>query len=502
MSEERTYDVLVIGAGSAALSAAIAAVDEGARVAVLEKAPREERGGNSALTEHMRFPYNNVEELLPLLDNPSDRDIEAIRERLPKRDQADLWDEVMRVTQGQSDPELLEVHVREAYPTVLWLRSKGHTWMPSYANPLAGNVVSMSGGGYGLQQRNFLYLESRNVDIYYQAAFRELMTDKTGAVIGANVLLPEGYQQFSAKATVIACGGFEGNAEMRARYLGPGWDTVKMRGVPYNTGDGLQAALAIGAMAYGSWSSCHASPQDVNRPWFGLPSNQADGRGQGDWSRYAYPYSIMVNKNGERFVDEADDYRALTYAKMGRAILAQPGGVAFQIFDAKARRLGLGLETYDRVGATGAKADTLEDLAKKLSIDPEGLVRTVREFNAAIQHGELNPNPWRGDGKRTAGIPIRKSNYSISIEEPPFEGYAVCCGITFTFGGLKVDPKTAQVQHVAGRPIPGLYTAGEMLGGLWHWNYASGSGMMAGATFGRIAGTNAAKAALQLVRAK
>ena len=203
----------------------------------------------------------------------------------------------------------------------------------------------------------------------------------------------------------------------------------------------------------------------------------------------------MVNINGERFIDESYDLRGRTYAAMGRAILSQPGGIAFQILDAKARKMDLYPMNYD--DATTEKADTLEALAAALDINAANLVRTVREFNAAIQPGTFNPDRHKLDGKHTAGLTINKSNYSMSIEEGPFEGFPVRCGMTFCYGGLKIDPKNGQVQHVAGRPIPGLYAAGEMAGGLWVGNYASGSGMMAGATFGRIAGNGAATAALQ-----
>jgi tricarballylate dehydrogenase len=490
---ELYYDVVVVGAGNAALSAAMAALEQGVRVGVLEKAPKSERGGNSTLTGHMRFAYNGVEDLIALIDDPSEHDIRMMADLLPRRTEADLWDEIMHVTEGQADPELLEIHVRESYRTVRWLREKGHSWVPSYANPTTGNIVSMNGGGYGLQQRNFAYLERHNVPIHYETAATELIVDNRGRVVGVRALDPEGYVVFRAKAVVLACGGFESNPEMRARYLGPRWDTVKMRGVPYNTGDGLKMALEIGAMPYGSWSSCHASPQDYNRPPFTLPSAMTVGGNE--WNRYAYPFGIMVNTEGQRFVDEAEDIRALTYAKMGRAILAQPGGIAFEVFDAKVRRLGLLPPTYDK--ATGERAETLEGLAEKLGINVKNFLATVKAFNSACRPGEYNPNPFKPDGKGTEGIYPPKSNYAVPIDEPPFEGYAVCCGITFTFGGLKVDPKTCQVQHVSGRPVPGLYTAGEMLGGLWHWNYPSGSGMMAGATFGRIARTSAGRAARQ-----
>jgi tricarballylate dehydrogenase len=210
-----------------------------------------------------------------------------------------------------------------------------------------------------------------------------------------------------------------------------------------------------------------------------------------------YPYSIMVNSAGERFIDEADDIRALTYAKMGRAILSQPGGIAFQITDARVRKLGLYRTAYDH--ATGSTAGTLSELAETLAIDPHALAETVRTFNASVPTDRTaNPNPFHRDNVGTQGLAIPKSNFAMTISEPPFEGYAVLCGITFTFGGLKIEPRTGQVQHVAGRPLPGLYAAGEMVGGLFHGNYASGSGMMAGATWGRIAGTHAARAAARL----
>lgn len=488
-NEQACYDVLVVGAGNAALAAAMAALEQGASVGILEKAPRAERGGNSTLTGHMRFAYNSVEDLVPLLKDPSPEDLAAIADRLPRRTEADLWDETMLTTEGMADQELLKVHVGESYNTVRWLASKGHTWEPSYANPTSANVVSMSGGGAGLQQRNFAYLEEYGASFHYEAAVTELLQDDRGRVNGVRVLTPRGVDTVRARAVVLACGGFEANPEMRARYLGPRWDTVKMRGVPYNTGEGLRMALAVGAMPYGSWSSCHASPQDVARPAFSQPS--AAG-GSNEFNRYVYPFSIMVNRLGQRFVDEADEIRALTYAKMGRAILAQPGGVAFQVLDAKARRLKLYPASYAH--ATGAKADTLEGLAQQLGIDVAGFVQTVWQYNAAIPAGARpNPNPFRKDGVGTVGLKPPKSNFALSVEEPPFEGWAVCCGITFTFGGLKIDPQTAQVQHVAGWPIPGLYAAGEMVGGLFHWNYPSGSGMMSGATFGRIAGASAAR---------
>jgi tricarballylate dehydrogenase len=488
-NEPLHYDVLIVGTGNAACTAALSALEKNVTVGLLEKAPQQDRGGNSALTGHMRFVFGGIDDLRPLVKNTSEAELQGLIDRLPRRTVEDSWDEVMSVTSGQSDPDLLQVHVTESSNTMHWLAEKGQDWVPATGmQALGDNILIMNGGGYGMQQRYYAALDRGGAKIHYQTAAIELIQEN-GRVVGVYAITPTGVRKFTAGAVVLACGSFEASPELRARYLGSGWDTVRIRGVPYNTGEGLLMAMDIGAMSHGSWTTCHASPQDINVPEYTVPSSFAMSNGDST-DRYVYPYSIMVNTNGERFVDEGEDTRGRTYAKMGRSILAQPGGVAFQILDAKARRMNLYPSNY--AGATGAKSNTLEGLAEELGINSENFVKTVTEFNAAIQPGEFNPNRHRVDGKGTAGITPRKSNYALSIEEGPFEGWAVRCGMTFCFGGLKIDAQTAQVQHVAGWGIPGLYTAGEMVGGLWVGNYASGSGMMAGATFGRIAGTNAA----------
>jgi tricarballylate dehydrogenase len=483
------YDVLIVGGGNAACSAAHAALEQTKSVAIIEKSTKRDRGGNSAMTGHIRFVFNGIEDLRPLVRGMSDDELRKLLDcGLPKRDEQTFWDEIMRATNNQSDPDLLQVHVTQSLETVQWLAAKGHDWVP--ASLTNDNVLTMNGGGAGLQKRNFEILERNKVIFHYETAAIELIQDRTGRVTGVRALTPAGFAVFNAKAVVLACGGFEANAEMRARYLGPGWDTIRVRGVPFNTGDGLRMAMNIGAMPHGSWTTCHASPQDIDIPPFTVPSVHVHADST---NRYMYPYGIMVNTKGERFVDEVWDTRGRTYASMGRAILAQPGGVAFQILDAKIRKMNLYTSNYKK--ATTESADTLEKLADKLDLPVRTFVQTVREFNAAVQPGRYNPDRHQLDGKCTKGITPAKSNYALEIDEAPFEAFPVRCGITFTFGGLKIDPETAQVQHVAGRPIPGLFAAGEMVGGLFVGGYASGSGMMAGATFGRIAGTSASRLA-------
>ena len=490
MDTEVWTQVIVVGAGNAALSAAVAARECGAEVVVLEKAPRQHRGGNSALTVHMRFPYDGMDDLTPLLSGVPAPDLRRMAERIGRYTRTDYYDDIMTVTEGKSDPELAEVLVSQAGPAVRWMSSHGHTWVPTYANPVSANVVSFNGGGYGLQEQWFRTAKKIGVSVYYDTTAIGLLQDSQGRVTGVRAETSEGYCTFRGKAVVLACGSFESSPEMRARYLGPEWEAVKLRGVPYNTGDGLTMGRESGALPYGSWSSCHASPQDLNRPPFDVPG--PDIRGD-FWSRYSYPFGVMVNLNGRRFIDEGETWRGLTYAKIGKAILAQPQGMAFQIFDRKHQQLEV-IRGYEK--ATRFKAHTLEILAQQLGIeDIATFTHTVREFNAAVRQGEFNP--FKLDGKSAMGVTPPRTNWALPIDTPPFEGFPVVCGMTFTFGGLRVTPD-CQVVHTMDYPIPGLYAAGEMVGGLWHGNYPSGAGMMAGTVFGRISGTHAADEALQI----
>ena len=480
----------MVGAGNAAMAAAVAAREQGAQVVVLEKAPKSQRGGNSALTVHMRFTYRGIKDLLPLLSDVGEEEKQSLTERVGDYTESDYYDDIMAVTDGQSDPALAGILVSESYGTVGWMRSYGHAWIPSHESPTSANVVSFDGGGFAMQERWFKAAEQLGVPVHYDTEAVELLRDRSGAVTGVMARTGERDVRYNSRAVILACGSFESSPEMRAEYLGDGWDNVKLRGVPFNTGDGLNMALDLGAQRYGSWSTCHASPQDSNRPAYDLPGPGVSGV---YWSRYSYPFGITVNIDGRRFVDEGETWRGLTYAKTGRAILSQPRGIAFQVFDAEQRRKGL-IRGYE--DATVYKANTLEELARDLEIrDVKSFLETVRQFNDSIQGGEFHP--FSLDGKAAPGLTPPKSNWALPIATPPFEAYPTICGMTFTYGGLKITP-SAEVLHESDRVIPGLYAAGEMVGGLWHDNYPSGGGMMAGAVFGRIAGTKAAQEVLSV----
>jgi tricarballylate dehydrogenase len=283
--------------------------------------------------------------------------------------------------------------------------------------------------------------------------------------------------EVSARCVVLAAGGFQANTEMRARYLGPGWELAKIRGTRFNTGDGIRMALEIGAMPTGNWSGCHAVGWDRNAPEFG---DLAVGD---NFQKHSYPWGIMINADGERFVDEGADFRNYTYAKYGRVILMQPGQFAWQVFDAKI--IPMLRDEYRIKQVTKVRAETLEELAKKL--DDVDAARAANDQN--LQQGGAHRHciqSQRQGRRRTDGLAVNKSNWANTIDQAPFEAYAVTCGVTFTFGGLKIDTE-GRVIDTDGHAIPGLHAAGELVGGLFYFNYPGGTGLMAGAVFGRIA---------------
>jgi tricarballylate dehydrogenase len=288
------------------------------------------------------------------------------------------------------------------------------------------------------------------------------------------------------KAVVLAAGGFESNPEWRTRYLGPGWDLAKVRGTRFNTGDGIRMALDAGAEPCGNWSGCHAVGWDRNAPEFG---DLAVGDG---FQKHSYPFGVMLNANGERFVDEGADFRNYTYAKYGAVILRQPGQFAWQIFDRKVTHLLR--DEYRIRQVTKVTANTLEELVGKLDdVNALKALETLRAYNASIRT-DIAFDPNIKDGRRTEGLAVPKSNWANVLDSPPYEAYAVSCGITFTFGGLRITTD-AQVVDTDGMAMPGLYAAGELVGGLFYFNYPGGTGLMSGAVFGRIAGSSAGRAA-------
>jgi tricarballylate dehydrogenase len=487
------YDVVVIGGGNAAFCAALAARESGASVLVLECAPIDERGGNSRFTAGaMRVAYNGVDDLARLMPDLTDEDKANTDFGAYPEDQ--FYDDLCRVTQYRTDSQLAEMLVGRSFETMLWMRSKGIRFAPIYGRQAfkvdgkfkfwGGLTVEAWGGGPGLIDALYNAAERDGIEVWYESRAIELIHDD-GGVRGVVVRKNGRIVNVAAHSVVIASGGFEANAEWRTRYLGPGWDVAKVRGTRFNTGDGIRMALEIGAMPYGNWSGCHAVGWDRNAPEFGDLS-VGDG-----FQKHSYPFGIIVNGRGRRFVDEGADFRNYTYAKYGRAVLEQPGQFAWQIFDRKVAHLLRDEYRIKRVSKVSAA--TLEELAGKLEdVDANGFLEEVGTYNAAVQ-SEVAFNPNVKDGRSTRGLAINKSNWANTIDTPPFEGYAITCGITFTFGGLRIDSKGAVI-NTDGAPIRGLYAAGELVGGLFYFNYPGGTGLMSGSVFGRIAGTSAARA--------
>ncbi len=489
------YDVIVVGKGNAALCAALSAQEHGAKVLMLEAAPEEESGGNSRFAGGvMRFAFDSVEDLRKIADL-SDQEIASSDFGTNTREE--FFDDMFRLTQFRTDPELCETLIDSSLATMIWLRSKGARFVPNFGRQ-SGMVggkrkffgrmpIEANGGGPGLVENLTRTAIKHGIEISYETRAVSLIYDGE-QVSGVRAKQRGKPVELRAKSVVLACGGFEANPEWRTRYLGPGWELAKVRGTRFNVGDGLRMALDIGAAPYGNWSGCHATGWDRYAPEFG---DLAVGD---QFEKHSYIFGLLINADGRRFVDEGADFHSFTYAKYGAEVLKQTGQFAWQVFDNKVKHI---LRPEYRVKqVTKVTADTLEELAQKLEgVNPEGFLKTVREFNAAVR-ADVPFDHTIKDGKCTTGIEPPKSNWAQPLDAPPFEAYATTCGITFTFGGVRIDRDSGQVLDLNLNRIPGLYAAGEMVGGLFYFNYASGTGLVSGAVFGRIAGRGAAAVAV------
>ncbi len=486
------FDIVVVGGGNAALCAALAAREKGASVAVLERATEEELGGNSRFTAGaFRFAYRGVEDLQAVMPDLSEEEIARTDFGTYTEDQ--FFDDMFRVTRYRTDPTLCELLVRRSFEAMRWLREKGVRFQPIYGRQAfkvdgkfkfwGGLTVEAWGGGPGLVDSETAIAKNLGIEIRYGCRALGLLYDGD-RVTGVTVKQDGKRFDIEAGALVLASGGFESDPEMRTRYLGPGWELAKVRGTRFNTGDGIKMALAIGAAPYGNWSGCHAVGWDFNAPEFG---DLAVGDG---FQKHSYPFGIMVNANGRRFVDEGADFRNYTYAKYGRVVLEQPGNFAWQIFDQKVAHLLR--DEYRIKQVTRVTANTIEELAGLLEgVEKEAVLAEIAQFNASVKE-DVPFNPNVKDGRSAAGIPVPKSNWANALDTPPFQAFQVGCGITFTFGGLRIN-EHANVLDADLVPMPGLYAAGELVGGIFYFNYPGGTGLINGTVFGRIAGEAAAR---------
>lgn len=470
----------MIGGGNAGLCAALSAHEHGATVLVIERGPEATRGGNTRFTSGaFRVAYQSgadLREIIPDMTEEEERTIFGT----PYTEQ-DFADDLARVTSYRANPELVSNLATRSRSTLAWVRSQGVRFIPLMAGWHDLSIQAV-GGGVGLVEAQFNAALARGIDVWYDARAIALRHDRR-EVGGVDVLHRGERKTINARTVVLAAGGFQANAAWRAKYLGPGWDLAKVRGTWCNTGDGIAMALGVGAQPYGHWSGAHAVAWDLNAPDFG------DLRIGAQFQKHSYPLGIMVNAHGERFVDEGADFRDYTYALYGARILDQPAQVAWQLFDAKTTPL---LRDEYRIRTVSkCSANSISALGSRMDgLDSDRLVATVDAYNRSIDDN-AHLDYSKHDGRR-ADLRLPKSNWAQRLDTPPFESYAVTCGVTFTFGGVKIDTES-RVLGYNDAPLKGLYAAGEMAGGTFYFNYPGGTGLIKGAVEGRTAGASAAR---------
>jgi tricarballylate dehydrogenase len=479
-SSDTVWDVIVVGCGIAGLSAAVSAQEQGARVVVLERSPEDERGGNTRYTGAW-FRMKSIDETSEDFEdhfavNAGGYLDPAMVDKTAEPQEN--WPPSLRAM-SFVDPHVVATFAAEAPGTLNWLTGYGVRF-ERLETPFLTTVqprMAPHGGGLALVEALAAQFEKKGGTIVYNTAAQKLMQDERGGVTGLQATGPGNVPvQFHGRSVVLGCGGFQGNAEMTTRYIGPGSLNLRpmSRGCLNNRGEGIRMALDIGAAPCGDFGSWHASPAD--------PRSVRPGP-----SIYVYAYGVLVNKRGVRFVDEAPGPTDETYESVTREIYAQPEGIAYCILDERLKDVPK-YQGQIRTEQPPITATTLPELAKKLGIPEDVFMKTIGEYNAACKPGRYSPLEL--DGVATEGLAPRKSNWALPIDKGPFMAYPIISSIVFTFGGLKVN-SNAQVVNHQGDAIPGLYAAGETMG-LYYRNYTGATSVMKGAVFGRIAGRDAA----------
>ncbi len=392
------FDVIVVGGGNAAFAAAVSAVENGAkRVVVLEKAPQQQRGGNTHFSGAVfRHVFNDVKELDRFVPDAEEKypGFHAGVEPYPKQA---FRDDLMRVTNGRSDPELADILIDQSYDTLCWVQEKGRMKFELAHSVMGiriggkikwpkGAIVRTVHEGVGLSKTWFETAAQMGIEVRYETGAVKLTQGESGRVNGVVTRGPDGMATLNSKSVVLACGGFETNPAWRRLYLGDPWDHAKVRGSNFNYGDGLKMAMDIGAMPWGHWGGCHATPINAEAPDYGR-RDLTDKT-----NRLSYSYGVMINVEGKRWVDEGADFNSYTYAKYGGMILKQPRSLIYQIFDSKV------LEMLEPRYSTSVpfKAETLEALVKQLQVDHKQAMKSLDDYNAAAgRGGKFDPTGTR-----------------------------------------------------------------------------------------------------------
>jgi tricarballylate dehydrogenase len=438
-------DVLIVGEGIAGCTAALAATEQGANVLIIEKAPQNVPHANTAFSGGS---FRRVSQAYPA---------------------EKFYHDMISLSGGKADPELTKIMVEASQKARDWLTELGVPWTSKSRDPGASDQVD--GQGKALAQILRRAVADRNIKTLHETEASSLILEGK-KIAGARVSTKEGSSEISSKAVILAAGGFQANPEMVTRYIGPGGNNLVLRGSPYNTGDGIRMALEVGAKI--DWmDDFHGGLIH-----YGYRKYLAEGAMAGLRSMKKYEVGILVNQQGNRFVDEGEQASDKTYAKFGKIVaLTQPGGVAYVIFDSATKEIINPDYTGPERGPI--EASSIRELATKLEIDPDALYETVTRFNSSIE------------GDKCLSLNPLKTNFARRIEGPVFLAYKVTGGFTFTFGGLCTNTKS-QVLDTNLQPIPALYAAGEIATGIFYGNYAGGSSLPRCAVYGRIAGESAA----------
>lgn len=479
---DRVYDVVVVGGGIAGLSAAISARESGAHVALIDRATEKESGGNTRYTE----AYLRMKSLDEVADGLAEALVDDFMGHPDPGVTADSgleWEHRNPLLRAHPvvDLDYVAALADNAGPTLRWLEGHGIAFaeLPTLFLTVSTTRLAPVGGGLALVETLGRKTVALGVDRFYETTARDLVVADSGEVAGVVTADATGARTVYCGRVVLASGGYEGNAEMMARYHGDKGMTCRpvARGGNWNKGEGIEMAIAAGAATAGNFSLFHAEPID---PRSGDP----------EAAIMAFTYGILVNTEGRRFVDEARGPVDAWYERTTRDIHAQPKGLAWMVLDAECQAIP-NLRTAIRTEQKPVLADSIEALATAIDVDPATLTDTVEAYNAACPEGDGDPT--RPDGLATTGVVPSKSNWAKPIAQGPFAAYPIMAANVFTFGGLKVDA-SSRVVNRDGRTIPGLYAAGEMTG-LYYSNYTGSTSVLRGATFGRIAGAHAALAA-------
>jgi tricarballylate dehydrogenase len=479
-SESHGFDVVVAGCGIAGLSAAVSALEEGASVAVIERAPLAERGGNTRYTEAYLRMKSDTEVTDDFSAHFAENSGGYLDPTLVEATQAPYasWPGIVKAL-AFADPEVVSAFADGCGPTVQWLKRFGvrFDFLPTQFLTSSQPRLLPIGGGLALLEALAAQVDRMHGRFFYQTTARALVQDDSGAVVGLRCVGADNRPiAFRAKAVVLATGGFEGNWEMLAQYMGR--QAVHLRPVArggyYNKGEGIRMALAIGAAPGGDYASFHAEPVDPRS-------------GVAEASVFVFPYGVLINRRGERFVDEAPGTVDAVYDIITKTIWQQPEGIAYCVFDAK---LG-DIPNYRRGLRTDQPpivADSIAALERSLGLPPTRLEASIARYNEGCRPGVFKALEL--DGLSTRGIEPRKSNWARPLDRPPYQAWPIMASCVLTYGGLKVDSH-ARVLNADGEVIPGLYAAGETVG-LYYKVYAGATSVLKGTVFGRFAGLDAA----------